>query len=75
MQPATIAQLVHEHVSLKKSRLVIASFPGLQSPNVVESLVKLLRRMTSGRRWVYRRGRWVDVGRRGTSGEVQSVAR
>ena len=47
----------------------IASFPGLQSPNAV---VKLLHRMTSGRRWVYI---WVDVGRRGTSGEVQSAAR
>ena len=29
---------------------VVASFPGLQSPNAVEGLVKLLRRMTSGRR-------------------------
>ena len=37
----------------------LASFPGLQSPNAVEGLVKLLRRMTSGRRWVYI---WVDVG-------------
>ena len=43
----------------------IASFPGLQSPNAVEGLVKLLRRMTSGRRWVYI---WVDVG--WTSGGV-----
>ena len=50
----------------------IASFPGLQSPNAVEGLVRLLRRMTSGRCWVYI---WVDVGRRGTSGEVQSAAR
>ena len=32
--------------------LVEASFSGLQSPNAVEGLVKLLRRMTSGRRWV-----------------------
>ena len=32
--------------------LVVASFPGLQSPNPVEGLVKLLCRMTSGRRWV-----------------------
>ena len=32
--------------------LVVASFPGLQSPNAVEGLVKLLRRMTSGRHWV-----------------------
>ena len=31
----------------------LASFPGLQSPNAVEGLVKLLRRMTSGRCWVY----------------------
>ena len=30
----------------------IASFLGLQSPNAVEGLVKLLRRMTSGKRWV-----------------------
>ena len=37
----------------------IASFPGLQSPNTVEGLVKLLRRMMSGRCWVYI---WVDVG-------------
>ena len=29
----------------------IASFPGLQSPYAVEGLVKLIRRMTSGRRW------------------------
>ena len=29
---------------------ILASFPGLQSPNVVEGQVKLLRRMTSGRR-------------------------
>ena len=52
--------------------LVVALFPGLQSPNAVEGLVKLLRRMTSSRRWVYI---WVDVWRRGTSGEVQSAAR
>jgi len=52
--------------------VTLASFPGLQSPNAVEGLVKLLRRMTSGRRWVYIR---VDVWRRGTSGEVQSAAR
>ena len=32
---------------------ILALFPGLQSPNAVEGLVKLLRRMTSGRRWVY----------------------
>ena len=32
--------------------LVVALFPGLQSPNVVEGLVKLLHRMTSGKRWV-----------------------
>ena len=30
----------------------LVSFLGLQSPNAVESLVKLLRKMTSGRRWV-----------------------
>ena len=30
----------------------IASFPGLQSPNTVEGLVKLLRRMMSGRRCI-----------------------
>ena len=30
------------------SRCNIASFPGLQSPNAVEGVVKLLRRMTSG---------------------------
>ena len=29
---------------------VVASFPGLLSPNAVEGLVKLLRRMTSGGR-------------------------
>ena len=51
----------------KMLALALASFPGLQSPNAVEGLAKLLRRMTSGRRWV-------DVGRLGTSGEVQSVA-
>ena len=35
----------------------LASFPGFQSPNAVEGLVKLLRRMTSGRRWyIYIRG-------------------
>ena len=28
--------------------MLLASFPGLQSPNAVEVLVKLLRRMTSG---------------------------
>ena len=39
----------------------LASFPGLQSPYAVEGLVKLIRRMTSGRRWRYDR-RWVDVG-------------
>ena len=49
----------------------LASFPGLRSPNMVEGLVKLLRRMTSGRCWVYI---LLDVGRRGTSGEVQSAA-
>ena len=31
--------------------LVVALFPGLQSPNAVEGLVKLLHRMTSGRCW------------------------
>ena len=36
--------------------------------NAVEDLVKLLHRMTSGKRWV-------DIGRRGTSGEVQSAVR
>ena len=50
------------------SSITIASFPGLQSPNAVEDLVKLLHRMTSGKRWV-------DIGRRGTSGEVQSAVR
>jgi len=30
----------------------IASFPGLQSPYAVEGLVKLVRRMMSGRRWI-----------------------
>ena len=30
----------------------LASFPGLQSPYAVEGLVKLLRRMTSGRRCI-----------------------
>ena len=30
---------------------ILASFPGLQSPNAVEGLVKLLRRMTSGRHY------------------------
>ena len=30
--------------------VVLASFPGLQSPNAVEGLVKLVRRMTSGGR-------------------------
>ena len=34
------------------SILQLASFPGLQSPNAVEGLVKLLRRMTSGRRCI-----------------------
>ena len=41
----------------------LASFPGLQSPNAVEGLVKLICRMASGRRWRYTLGRrWVDVG-------------
>ena len=31
---------------------IVASFPGLQSSNAVEGLVKLLCGMTSGRRWV-----------------------
>ena len=31
--------------------VLIASFPGLQSPYAVEGLVKLIRRMTSVRRW------------------------
>ena len=53
-------------VDLYRARATcLASFPGLQSPNAVEGLVKLLRRMTSGRRWVYI---WVDVG--WTSGGV-----
>ena len=30
---------------------LLASFPGFQSPNAVEGLVKFLRRMTSGRCW------------------------
>jgi len=30
---------------------ILALFPGLQSPYAVEGLVKLLRKMTSGRRW------------------------
>ena len=34
------------------SVFTLASFPGLQSPNTVEGLVKLIRRMTSGRRYV-----------------------
>ena len=34
----------------------LASFPGLQSPNSVEGLVKLLRRMTSSQVDVWRRG-------------------
>ena len=46
-------------------QVYLASFSGLLSPNAVEGLVKLLRRMTSGRRWVYI---WVDVG--WTSGGV-----
>ena len=54
-------------VFIVKEGVYVASFPGLQSPNTVEGLVKLLCRMTSGRRWV-------DVGRHGTSGEVQSAA-
>ena len=45
--------------------------PMPSTPNAVEGLVKLLRRMMSGRRWVYIP---VDVGRHGTSGEVQSAA-
>ena len=49
------------HISLTKI--------GLDEKSV-EGLVKLLRRMTSGRRWVYIP---VDVGRHGTSGEVQSA--
>ena len=44
---------------LVNHRQLLASFPGLQSPNAVEGPVKLLHRMTSGRRWVYIR---VDVG-------------
>ena len=39
----------HKHLSfLTGLSLLLASFPGLQSPNVVEGLVKLVRRMTSG---------------------------
>ena len=34
----------------KHSMCILALFPGLQSPNAVEGLVKLLRRMMSGRR-------------------------
>ena len=43
-------------VKVGKSNQEIASFPGLLSPNAVEGLVKLVRRMTSD-------GRWVDVHR------------
>ena len=32
---------------------MLASFPGLLSPNTVEGLVKLLHRMMSGRRCIY----------------------
>ena len=46
-------------VQQREKGLSVASFPGLQSPNAVEGLVKLLCRMTSGRRWVYI---WVDAG-------------
>ena len=35
----------------KYPQSLLASFPGLQSPNAVEGLVKLLRRMTSGIHW------------------------
>ena len=35
---------------IEHSMAYLASFPGLQSPNAVEGLVKLLCRMTSGRR-------------------------
>ena len=63
------------------ANLDISLVPRPSTPNAVEGLVKLLRRMTSGRqtlgiymgrRWGYI---WVDVGRRCTSGEVQSAAR
>ena len=72
--------LSHEtqfEVHMTKLQYTVASFPGLLSPNAVEGLVNLLRRMTSGGRWVYiyMGGRWVDVRRRGTSGEAQSAAR
>ena len=33
----------------ENQHVMVALFPGLQSPNAVEGLVKLLRRMTSGR--------------------------
>ena len=36
---------------IEHSMAYLASFPGLQSPNAVEGLVKLLRRMMSGRRY------------------------
>ena len=40
---------------------VLASFPGLQSPNAVEGLVKLLCRMTSGGRLEAWHFRWTAV--------------
>ena len=51
--PATVAGLYSS----------LGSFPGLQSPNAVEGLVKFIRRMTSGRHWIdVGDRRWVDVG-------------
>ena len=40
---------------------VLASFPGFLSPNAVEGLVKLLRRMTSGGRLETCHFRWIAV--------------
>ena len=43
-------QVITQYIHLLSCSL--ASFPGLQSPYAVEGLVKLIRRMTSGRRWI-----------------------
>ena len=43
------------------SKTLLASFPGLLSPNTVEGLVKLVRRMTSGGRLEAWHFRWTAV--------------
>ena len=57
--PKACATSTNPHVLVQRSWRCTRGIYSLQSPNVVEGLVKLLHRMTSGRHWVYI---WVDVG-------------